>query len=125
MSRHLKPDQYINRELSWLEFNARVLRQGFRDSLPLLERLKFLAIFSSNLDEAFMIRVAGLMQQRDARRSRRDPSGMTPTEQLAAFSSKAHELVERQSAGIGARLGADRGQYRAFGGHKRPPIHRT
>lgn len=105
MSDLSSPELYINRELSWLEFNARVLRQGFRDSLPLLERLKFLAIFSSNLDEAFMIRVAGLMQQRDARRSRRDPSGMTPTEQLAAFSGKAHELVERQSAGIGEVLG--------------------
>ncbi len=67
------PELYINRELSWLEFNDRVLREGLSDDVPLLERLKFLAIVSSNLDEFFMIRVAGLMQARAAGVRRRDP----------------------------------------------------
>ena len=72
------PELYINRELSWLEFNDRVLREGLRDDVPLLERLKFLAIVSSNLDEYFMIRVAGLVQQHAAGVRRPDVSGMTP-----------------------------------------------
>ena len=61
------PELYINRELSWLEFNDRVLSEGLSDDVPLLERLKFLAIAGSNLDEFFMIRVAGLMHERAAR----------------------------------------------------------
>ncbi|HYW79946.1 MAG TPA: hypothetical protein VE890_10245, partial [Thermoguttaceae bacterium] len=76
------PALYINRELSWLEFNDRVLQEGLSDDLPLLERLKFLAIVSSNLDEFFLVRVAGLMQQRSANVRRRDPAGMTPVQQL-------------------------------------------
>ena len=92
--------QFINRELSWLEFNDRVLREGLSPDLPLLERLKFLAIVSSNLDEAFMIRVAGLMQQRAAGVRRRGASGMTPSQQLAAFSRRAHRMVDEQSEGI-------------------------
>ena len=61
------PDLYINRELSWLEFNHRVLQEGLADDLPLLERLKFLAIVGSNLDEFFLVRVAWLMQRRAAK----------------------------------------------------------
>jgi len=91
---------FINRELSWLEFNDRVLREGLSADLPPLERLKFLAIVSSNLDEAFMIRVAGLMQQRAAGIRKRDPSGMTPSQQLTAFSRRAHRMVDEQAAGI-------------------------
>lgn len=94
------PALYINRELSWLEFNDRVLQEGLSADLPLMERLKFLAIVSSNLDEAFMIRVAGLMQQRSAGLRRRDAAGMTASQQLAAFSERAHRMVEQQTAGI-------------------------
>ena len=68
---------YINRELSWLEFNDRVLREGMAEDVPPLERAKFLAIVSSNLDEFFMIRVAGLKQRIAAKVTRPDSSGMT------------------------------------------------
>ena len=91
-------EQFINRELSWLEFNDRVLRQGLSADLPLLERLKFLAIVGSNLDEAFMIRIAGLTQQREAGVRRRDASGMTPAEQLAAFTKRERRMVDEQTA---------------------------
>ncbi len=94
------PDLYFNRELSWLEFNDRVLREGLNPELPLLERLNFLAIVSSNLDEFFMIRVAGLMQQRSAKVRKRDRSGMTPNQQLKAISERAHRMVAEQSQGI-------------------------
>ena len=77
---------FLNRELSWLEFNDRVLQEGFCEDVPLLERLKFLAIVSSNLDEFFLVRVAGLMRARAAKVRRRDPSGMTPAAQLSAIS---------------------------------------
>ena len=99
------PDLYINRELSWLEFNDRVLQEGLSDEVPLLERLKFLAIVSSNLDEFFMIRVAGLMQQRVAKIHRRDPAGLTPTLQLTAISQRAHRMASQQSAGVRTVLG--------------------
>lgn len=99
------PKFYINRELSWLEFNDRVLREGLSEEVPLLERLKFLAIVSSNLDEFFMIRVAGLMQQRAAGVERRDAAGMTPGEQLEAVAKRVHRMVSEQTAGIGQALG--------------------
>ena len=94
------PELYFNRELSWLEFNDRVLQEGLNEELPLLERLKFLAIVSSNLDEFFMIRVAGLMQQRSAKVRKRDLSGMTPNQQLKAISERAHRMVAEQTQGI-------------------------
>jgi len=84
---------YINRELSWLEFNRRVMMEAVDESVPLLERLKFLAIFSSNLDEFFMIRVGGLRDQIEAGYDKLDASGKTPVEQLEQISSKAHELT--------------------------------
>ena len=94
------PELFINRELSWLEFNDRVMREGLSEDLPLLERLKFLAIVSSNLDEFFMIRAAGLMQQRAAGVRRRDPAGLTPSQQLTAISRRAHRMVAEQTDGI-------------------------
>ena len=84
------PDLYINRELSWLEFNERVLREGLREELPLLERLKFLAIVGSNLDEFFLVRVAGLMQQRSAGVTARDPAGMRPDPTLVNWPTTPH-----------------------------------
>ncbi|HUT01344.1 MAG TPA: polyphosphate kinase 1 [Phycisphaerae bacterium] len=94
------PALYISRELSWLEFNDRVLREGLSADLPLLERLKFLSIVSSNLDEFFMVRVAGLRQQRAAGIRKRDLSGLTPVQQLGAISERVHRMVAEQSAGI-------------------------
>ena len=83
------PDLYANRELSWLDFNDRVLQLAEDESLPLIERLKFLAIFVTNLDEFFMVRVAGVHDQVDARIDSRGPDGMTPTEVLRGI----HEMV--------------------------------
>ncbi|MBD2595362.1 polyphosphate kinase 1 [Nostoc spongiaeforme FACHB-130] len=76
------PQYYINRELSWLEFNNRVLHEAFDSRTPLLERLKFLAIFSSNLDEFFMVRIAALKQQVEAKVTQLTPDGRTPQQQL-------------------------------------------
>ncbi|RYG85499.1 hypothetical protein EON77_05465, partial [bacterium] len=87
---------YLNRELSWLEFNARVLAEAESDAVPLLERLKFHAIVSSNLDEFFMVRVAGLKQQLTGEVSEFPPDGMTVGEQLVAISKRVHELSNQQ-----------------------------
>ncbi|MBD2102599.1 polyphosphate kinase 1 [Leptolyngbya sp. FACHB-261] len=76
------PQYFLNRELSWLEFNYRVLREGMDERTPLLERLKFLAIFSSNLDEYFMVRIAALKQQVEADVRQLTPDGRTPAQQL-------------------------------------------
>jgi len=94
------PRRFINRELSWLEFNDRVLREGLSEDVPLLDRLKFLAITGSNLDEFFMIRVAGLMQQRTAGVRKRDPAGLTPAEQITAISRRTHRMMAEQTVGI-------------------------
>ena len=93
---------FINRELSWLAFNERVLEEGLDPSVPALERLKFLAITSSNLDEFFMIRVAGLKQQLVGHVEESGPDAMSPGEQLAAIATRCHEMVARQ---YGALLG--------------------
>ncbi len=85
-----------NRETSWLEFNARVLEEAMDRTVPLLERLRFLAIFSSNLDEFFMVRVAGLWRQIEAGVVQTGADGLTPREVLDACSARAHELVATQ-----------------------------
>jgi polyphosphate kinase len=90
------PDHYINRELAVLEFNQRVLAQAFDDSVPLLERLKFLCISSSNLDEFFEIRVAGLKQLQELGSAQSAPDGMSIPEQLAAIHARAGALVHEQ-----------------------------
>ena len=92
------PERFINRELSWLEFNSRVLDQAFDKGNPLLERVKFMAIFSNNLDEFFMVRVAGLRQQLKARKKSCCPTGMGVKEQIDAVRAKTGELVARQYA---------------------------
>jgi polyphosphate kinase len=90
------PNLYLNRELSWLEFNYRVLQEAENESNPLLERVKYLCIFSSNLDEFFEIRVAGLQQQREMKTSEYSPDGLNATQQLLAISRKVQDLVARQ-----------------------------
>lgn len=87
---------YLNRELSWLEFNYRVLNEALDTRTPLLERLKFTAIFSSNLDEFFMVRIAGLKQQIQAGVTKLTFDGCTPLEQLVAISERLHFLIKEQ-----------------------------
>ncbi len=89
------PSLYFNRELSWLDFNQRVLELAEDPSVPLLERVKFCAIYASNLDEFFMVRVAGLWDQVDAGIDARGPDGLSPREQIQAIRSRALELDRR------------------------------
>jgi polyphosphate kinase len=90
------PEYYLSRELTWLEFNSRVLHEAMDERTPLLERLKFMGIFSSNLDEFFMVRMAAIAQQIEAKVSQLTPDGRTPTEQLAVASARVQQLVTQQ-----------------------------
>lgn len=90
------PQYYINREVSWLGFNERVLHEALDDRTPLLERLKFLAIYSTNLDEFFMVRISGVMEQADANIHPTTPDGLSPTTQLTMLRDRLIEQVQLQ-----------------------------
>ena len=89
-------ENYENRELSWLKFNSRVLNEARDKTIPLLERLKFVGITSSNLDEFFMVRVASLKDMVHAGYKKKDIAGMTATEQLEAINTNTRALVDVQ-----------------------------
>src|SRR5690348_9314760 len=90
------PSLYINRELSWLEFNYRVLEDAMDRDATLLERLKFLTIVSSDVDEFFMVRVAGLRRPVRSQTVQRGPDGLTAEEQLRAIAARCHAMVREQ-----------------------------
>jgi hypothetical protein len=92
----LPPNRFLNRELSWLEFNQRVLAHSEDPELPLLERAKFLAITGANLDEFVMVRIGGLKMQYQRNPMVRDPAGLTIGEQLHAVSERCHHLQSDQ-----------------------------
>src|SRR3954453_21811005 len=113
---HTRPDLsdaglYFNRELSWLDFNDRVLQLAEDESVPLLERLKFCAIYSSNLDEFFMVRVAGLQEYVDAGIDKPREDGRSPAETIAAIGATVREQTRRQTICL------DRGLRPALAGH--------
>ncbi|MBQ4231865.1 MAG: polyphosphate kinase 1, partial [Lachnospiraceae bacterium] len=93
---YIKPEYYYNRELSWLEFDGRCLSEAQDESIPLFERIKFLSITASNLDEFFMVRVASLKDQVHAGYKKKDIAGMTSEEQLEAINDRTHSFMEAQ-----------------------------
>src|SRR5947207_15341706 len=93
-----EPANFINRELSWLEFNRRVLEEAQDPTQPLIERVKFLTIFSSNLDEFFEIRVAGIKQQIKSETSDIGPDGLSPTDTFDRIQKTVRRLVATQCA---------------------------
>src|ERR1700738_2056250 len=95
---------FLNRELSWLAFNERVLHEAGDPRVPLLERLKFLAIFASNLDEFFMVRVAGLRRQIASGALHHTPDGLTPAEQLSAIRERVGLLLDDERRILGELL---------------------
>ena len=92
------PRNYINRELSWLEFNERVLEEVYNKQNPLFERLRFLSIVSSNLDEFFMVRIAFLKRLVQSKIKKQDIAGLTPKQQLNAISKRVHEMIQDKYA---------------------------
>ncbi|MCI9273050.1 MAG: RNA degradosome polyphosphate kinase [Clostridiales bacterium] len=96
MSNKTTPFPYNNRELSWMDFNARVLEEAFEKDNPIMERINFLSITASNLDEFFMVRVAGVMEQIHSKYTEPDASGLTPRELLGKLTEKIHAFTERQ-----------------------------
>jgi polyphosphate kinase len=97
INEQLPEDRYLNRELSWLDFNARVLALAADNSLPLLERAKFLAIFASNLDEFYMVRVAGLKRRDEMGLSALSADGLTPREQLRRIGERTQQIASRHA----------------------------
>src|ERR671918_1535083 len=91
------PELYTNRELSWLKFNERVLELAEDETTPLLERVKFLAIYANNLDEFFMVRVAGLYDQVDAGIDARGPDGLSPSEAIERIVERSQQFARRHS----------------------------
>lgn len=100
-----KPEYFYNRELSWLKFNLRVLKEAMFKNAPLLERLKFIAISASNLDEFFMVRVAGLWNSLDNGVDQVDAAGLSVKEQLEAIAESAHEQIRTQTKYLMALIG--------------------
>src|SRR3954462_13072423 len=92
------PENFVNRELSWLEFNRRVLEEAQDPTQPLIERVKFVTIFSSNLDEFFEVRVAGIKQQIESETSDVGPDGMSPTDTFNNIQRVVRELLATQYA---------------------------
>jgi len=99
-----KTTKFFNRELSWLEFNQRVLDEAHATETPALERLKFLAITASNMDEFFMVRVGGLQELSRQRKVKPDPAGMTPDQQLAAITARVQKMTTEQYACFSGEL---------------------
>ena len=104
---HLPPELYLNRELSWIRFNERVLAQALDPRTPLLEQAKFSAIFSNNLDEFFMVRVASLQSQLHAGVQSLSEDGRTPLQQLEEIRRQLEPLLQHQQEHYRGRLKAD------------------
>src|SRR5262245_1380798 len=96
-TQEIQATRFFNRELSWLEFNRSVLEEAFADGLPVLERLKFLSIFSTNLDEFYMIRVSGLTEQIEEGIGELSPDGMSAADQLAEIGKRLRPMLKKQS----------------------------
>jgi Polyphosphate kinase len=111
-NRFSDPRNFINRELSWLEFNRRVLEEAQDPTQPLIERVKFLTIFSSNLDEFFEIRVAGIKQQIESETSEIGPDGLSPTETFNRIQKTVRGLVATRIRAMEERIAARVGKAR-------------